>query len=300
MEPHAHRLGLAAVATISDKPVNQDACALAFNSDYPLSGVVVADGLGSQYGADLASAVVANSLSAELAVWEPGRPIDFHALFAIARQRLIGEAGRHRQEISPDIDMTKAYGTTAICALETDRTLMLAYLGNGGIFHIRGNFNTFPSSQLLPWSSINHLNPHTISLDGRNAMYKLLSPRTTPEEAEPSVVTISKDEHCFGDIVLCCTDGVYSFDQTAIGRDSRNNLWISGELSMERFYDALKQFFDEEPSSDDLQSTLQTYLNGLNAAGLVTDDCTVGVVISGKALAYQAQLREKRMAGAAA
>jgi len=286
------RYGLVATATISPKQVNQDACEVAYNPESPLAGVVVADGVGSHYGAEVASAIVASYFANKLKALLPGECLDMRRLFGGAQLFLRNEVEEHLESLPPDLDRDHAFGTTAICVAETANVLTLGYAGNGGIFHIRGNFNTFPSSQLLPWSAINHLNPHALPIEGKNVMYQLLSP-WTPEAAMPSVVTISKDDIRFGDIVLCCTDGIYSYDQTAIGRDDKQNIWISGEEAMARFYRALAGFFEEEPSEQALQKVLDIYLADLAAAGLVHDDCTVGVLITQKALAYQAQLRER-------
>jgi serine/threonine protein phosphatase PrpC len=290
------RFGLAAVKTLGSKQPNQDACAVAANPDHPLSAVVVADGVGSHYGADLASATVAESLGTYLRSLDREMPIDLREAFTFAHARLVHEVERRHDPSSPQIDWTRAFGTTAICAVETKRSIVLAYAGNGAIFHIRGNFNTFGPAQLLPWSALNYLNPHSISLNGKNAMYKLLSPRATSEEIEPAIIEIAKDDAHFGDIILCCTDGIYSFDQVSIGRDGNHNLWISGEASMERFYATLKRFFENEPSIDGLETALETYLAELGEANLVTDDCTVGVVITRKALEFQAARRERQLA----
>jgi two-component sensor histidine kinase len=69
-----------------------------------------------------------------------------------------------------DLDWRNAFGTTVLCAVETIDHIVVGYLGNGAIIHIRGNFTTFPPSQLLPWTAINYLNPHTISQGGKNTM----------------------------------------------------------------------------------------------------------------------------------
>src|SRR5262249_2604018 len=148
--------------------------------------------------------------------------------------------------VPADLDWNSAYGTTVLCAFETPRSIMLAYLGNGAIFHIRGNFNTFPASQLLPWAAINYLNPHSLSQNGKNVLYKLLSPRGRDGEIIPTVLTLGKDQDVFGDIVLVCSDGIHSYDQTAIGTDDEGRLWISGDETVRLFFESLKLFFEQE------------------------------------------------------
>jgi hypothetical protein len=300
MDANTSRHGLAAAATLSHKPVNQDACAVAFNADVPLAGVVIADGLGSHYGADVAARVVVRSIAEDLESLPAGGSLDPRRLFAGAHARLQREVDDRLELLPADLVWSTAFGTTAICAVETDDELIVAYTGNGGVFHIRGNFNTFPASQLLPWTAVNYLNPHSVPRDGKNVMYKIVSPRSRAEEISPSIIRISKDDDTFGDIILCCSDGIYSYDQTSIGRDREQNLWISGGASIARFYAALAAQFEDEPSDGTLETALTTYLKELDTAGLVDDDCTVGVLVTRKALAFQSQLREKRRESALA
>ncbi len=94
-----------------------------------------------------------------------------------------------------------------------------------------------------------------------------------------------------GDIILICTDGVYSFDQVQMGRDSDQKVWISAEPSTTLFFEALNSFFSNSPSQAGLNYCIDTYLVNLKAANLVCDDCTVAVLITQKALEYQDQLK---------
>ena len=291
------RPGLVSVASVSKKDVNQDAAAVCVNHAYPLAAVVVADGLGSHYRAEVGSRLVADTIAEGLRSLPRAQALDCAELFAHAHLRLKAEAESMFEEVPSDLDWSNAFGTTVVCAVETEERLTFAYSGNGGLFHVRGNFNTFPPSQLLPWSVLNYLNPHSIPRDGRNVMYKLIAPRSTADDVNPTAMTISKDDTQFGDIIICCTDGIYSYDQIPIGRDDRQNLWIGTEPAMSRLYAALGTFFNDEPTSEALDRLLQDYVAGLKTDGLVSDDCTVGVLITEKALAFQARLREKRMGG---
>ena len=297
MDSRAFRPGLVSVNSVSKKDVNQDAATIAINEAYPLTAVVVADGLGSHYRAELGATLVAQAIADGLEALPRGQSVDFADLFACAHVRLKMAVESMFETLPPDLDWSNAFGTTVVCAVETEDRLTFAYCGNGRLFHVRGNFNTFPPSQLLPWSALNYLNPHSIPCDGRNAIYKLIAPRSTGDEVHPTIMTVSKDLTHFGDIVICCTDGIYSYDQTPIGRDDRQNLWIGTEPAMSRLYAALAAFFEGEPAQEALDGVLHDYVAGLKSDGLVSDDCTVGVLITEKALAFQAQLREKRADG---
>jgi hypothetical protein len=122
-------------------------------------------------------------------------------------------------------------------------------------------------------------------------MYKLVSARSGPDVIAPSVLRLSKDDTFFGDIIVAVTDGIYSYDQVAIGRDEQQQLWISGEASVARLFAALGRFFSGEITQETLRACLQTYLAELQDAKLVSDDCTVAVLVTAKAIAYQLQRR---------
>jgi serine/threonine protein phosphatase PrpC len=284
--------GLLAAATTSNKIVNQDASALARNSVVPLAGIILADGLGSHYGAEIASRVAATSLRDALELIERACEVDVPHLFANAQQCLERYVGEHAEELPADLDWANAFGTTLLSVIETNDQILIGYLGNGAIFHIRGNFNTFPASQLLPWTAVNYLNPHSVSKAGKNVLYKLLSARSHGSQIDPTVLKLRKDIDVCGDIVLLCSDGIYSFDQTPMGRDSEDNIWISGEESMWLFFEALKGFFvGRDHAETNLQDTIEAYLAELKTRNLVSDDCALGVLITEKALRYQESLR---------
>jgi hypothetical protein len=196
-----------------------------------------------------------------------------------------------------DVDWDAAFGTTALCAVDTPGEIRLGYVGNGAIFHVRANFNTFPSSQLLPWTAVNYLNPHSAPQQGKNVLYQIVAPRATGHVL-PTVVTVGKDSERLGDIVMVCTDGIYSYDQTPMGRDGDGNIWISGEATMALFFEALSRFFaGGSHTDDDLRLALEDYLKEVETKGLATDDCTVGVIVTERALTYQRALRNRRLEG---
>jgi hypothetical protein len=289
---------LVAGATLSIKATNQDAFGVAKNDAAHLSGIVVADGVGSHYAAEIGATVVARAIARGLGSLAASDRLCLRRMYHDAWRDVQRYIDDHADSLPQDIDWQNAFGTTAVCAVETTDGLTLGYVGNGGIFHLRGNFNQFPASQLLPWSALNYLNPHSVPRNGKNVMYKLLAPRSGPEEIAPSVMSLTKDDTSFGDIVVCCTDGIYSYDQVAIGRDDEKNIWISGEPAITRLFDSLSTFFDGEVSDQALAACLERYLAELHAANLVSDDCTVAVLITEKALAFQASMRLRRTAGA--
>lgn len=289
MEELSPTKSLVAGASISAKAVNQDAFQIIKNTKVPLSAAVVADGLGSHYGAEIASSIAVASIGQSMDLLTSSAELDMPAIFCQASRAIAAYLTSHADLLPPNLNMQNAFGTTGICCAETARELVLSYIGNGAIFHIRGNFTEFPQSQLLPWAALNYLNPHSTPKNGKNALYRILSP-FAPDVTHPTVLRITKDDDLFGDIVLICTDGVYSFDQVPMGRDPDRNIWISAEPSILLFMESLKRFFTQSPSQERLQEHLDSYLARLQAANLVTDDCTVCVLMTGKVLQRQREL----------
>jgi len=286
-----------AVASISNKDKNQDSCAVVQNEEASLTAMIVADGIGSHFAADQGSHVVTESAASTLAELGKGSPVDLEDVFRKAHTHLKKHVDDHAEEIPADVDWANAFGTTLLCAVETRRHLLLGYVGNGALVHIRGNFNSFPASQLLPWSAINYLNPHSFSRNGKNVLYKLLSPRSQAPAVSPTVLSLQKDNELFGDIVVVCSDGICSYDQTPIGRDGDGRIWIGSDETLELLFDVLKGFFSREQwTSDALREALSAYLVTLREKNLVTDDCTLGVLITDQALAYQEVLRASAQA----
>jgi serine/threonine protein phosphatase PrpC len=230
---------LVAIATLSPKRVNQDACAVVKNCTSPTLGVVVCDGIGSHQGAEYASAITAASIAEQLDQLpsEEITAIDALAMTRIYRNACTTIADRGaRHEAAGSSPLTESSpGTTALCALELEHSIVLAYCGNGAILHLRENFNEFPESALLPWSAINLLNPHSQPVKGKNQLFKFLSATAGPDEATPSVIVLSKDEQLMGDIVAVVTDGIWSYDQAVIGQNEMG-VWIHAESTLPLLY----------------------------------------------------------------
>ena len=281
---------LVAGASRSPKPVNQDSFAFVRNEKANLSAIIVADGLGSHYGAELASAAAVKKVSELLHAVDSGDEIAMPALFAEAWNSI--QEKMRSTPLPPSLapPAQDMFGTTLLCAIERQDDIVLGYVGNGAIYHIRGNFNTFPPSQLLPWSAVNYLNPHSVPENGQAAITRLLSAKAEAKQIVPTVLTIGKDQEWYGDIILCCSDGICSYDQTPIGYDNEREIWIHSEPAMPLFFAALNTFFHGPFSADGLTACLESYLHDLDARKLMDDDCTAAVLVTGKALEYQCSL----------
>jgi serine/threonine protein phosphatase PrpC len=284
-----------AVATLSLKTVNQDACAVLDDAASGIAGVIVADGIGSHFHSELSSAAACAAMKHSLSIRAAESPPDLLSAFSEANAQLEADLGPLLATLPEGVSPSQAFGTTLLFAGLSSGALHLGYVGNGAIFHLRGDFGDFPPSRILPWTSLNYLNPHTAAADGGPALYKWLSPSANPGQAVPTIMSVTRDLDLRGDVLVVCSDGVYSYDQVPVGLDSSGRPWISGEESMQLLYAELSSFLREgDLTPSTLQRTLDGYLAKMCERNLVDDDCTIGVVISDTALRYHEQRRLPR------
>jgi PPM family protein phosphatase len=281
------RGALCAAASRTCKRINQDAARRFANPALDLYGMAIADGLGSHFGAEEGSALVVAEISRAIegaaSFVAADLPILFDDVNQILTATVLGKA-----DLPPDLDIGAAFGTTAICAVDSRDAWTIGYVGNGAVLHVRGDFNAAPAAQLLPWSAVNLLNPHAVSERGRSALYKFFAPCAPAAQVTPTVLTVSKDDSVFGDMVVLCTDGIASLDQTTVGTDDDGQIWIKGDTSIALLYQHLSAFFAASVLTNAaLEATLAGYLEALESRGLVSDDCTLGVLISPTAIRYQ-------------
>ena len=272
---------LIAVATRSHKTVNQDAGLVVCHSHLPLAGVIVADGLGSHFGAEEAARVATATTAAAIESVRELGSLCLASTFADARRAIERTAHDRAHALPSELNLAEAFGTTLLGALDLPDRLVVGYVGNGAVIHLRGDFLDFPPTQLLPWNAVNYLNPHSRMVRGTNVLYKWLGPQTTLAQSTPTVLDIRKDDLLVGDLFVVCSDGIASLDQTPIGLDADRRMWIRADPSLAMLYSHLKEFIAHRAlTSDALQICLERYLLDLDAADLIGDDCTIGVIVT--------------------
>lgn len=287
------RVCAVSVTPRDDPEHNEDACEAVRVPRAGVRGVVVADGLGSYTQAGRAAREVAREAAAwlETETEHFGRgtlPRLFIHVHTELRKRLREEAGGGEPE-------PQAFGTTLLVGVDAGAELVAAYAGNGAIWHIRGNFDASLAAG-VPWGAVNLLNPHSVLRGGREILYRIVD-AADPSPPVPTVVSVRKDPE-FGDILLLCTDGVYSADQVTHGTDTGGSVWISAEATMVALYDALRELFAAWDGEAELplRDALHACLQRLRAAGMLEDDATVGVIVTADALRHQRAARAARTA----
>lgn len=278
----------------TDKDINQDYISSFINQELNFKGIVLGDGIGSHYKPDVGSKFCVLELVRLLKNCETINELDFNSLFKKVSNSLVKEFESKIDNIEPK----SAYGTTLICILEFEEKFIVAYVGNGSVWHLRGNYpNLISNQRYLPWSAINMLNPHTIEESGKEALYKFFALETLEKQIEPSVITIAKDNFIFGDILIATTDGMYSNDHIQVAKDKEGGLWIQGEKKMEILFNSLKDFSqNKDLNNDTLDNILTSFTEAIKEQKLLDDDTTFGLVYSEKAIEYQ-KLENERNSG---
>jgi len=287
-DAYVYSKSVIATATNTSKSENQDNKGEFEGNNF--NSIFIADGLGSFKYPKIASERVIDFFKAQAEELNSSNAKGHHPKFAevfrLAKQKLIdfaSEAVKDEERNEPNL-----FGTTAITVFETEEKISVAYTGNGAVWHIRGNFNEFPDAYQFPWNAINYLNPHTTPEEGKEALYKLISNTPDFSESVPSIIEFEK-EKSIGEIIMICTDGIYSADQVKVGKNDKG-VWVRYETSMLKFFEYLKHFFKTNThySKESLEETLKLYLEELKPT--LDDDATIGIIITKEVLNYQNQI----------
>jgi len=285
MKNNIYEKSLIATATITNKSENQDCKGEYESNDF--NALFIADGLGSYKYAKLSSERVIDFFVNETKNHqEKILDVKFSEVYKQAKQKLIDFANELTTEEEKHEE--NLFGTTLISVLETENKIKISYTGNGAIWHIRGNFNEFPASYLFPWSAVNILNPHTIPENGKEALFRLISINDDFSECIPSVIELEKDNE-YGDIIMICTDGIYSGDQLKAGKNDKGT-WVKYEPSMLKFFEYVSHYFKSNAlyNKESIEQILKQYLEEIKP--ILDDDATIGIIIPKKTLNYQNEI----------
>jgi len=274
---------LVAHASATKKVENQD-YSIIFEGCF--NAVIVADGIGSLSKAKEGAQEVVTRAE-EILRASNVEDLDLKELFFVIHKDM-QEMVLNKEE-NPE---KNSYGTTLIIAIEYQDKFKVAYVGNGAILHMRGHITDFKKKvYYLPWACVNYLNPHTRPYKGRETLYKHFAYGAADTHVEPTIIEISKDVNGTGDILAICTDGIYSVDHMEVASDEDDTLWIEGtktqQLLIHMTHDFLKEGCHHKIG---LELALNHYLDNLKSIpNAMTDDCSLGLIITEQALKYQNQ-----------
>lgn len=280
---------IAAVSSGTRKVKNQDGFSEAFVECCNARIIAIADGVGSSYKSEVASHYVTQK-TVELvkdAVSSDEHHIDFEKIFDDVQVGLDAEIEeRYASELSGL--KPSSFGTTLIVGIDFPDRFVVAYIGNGSIWHVSGYFNIFPRVVCLPWNAVNLLNPDTTMVDGKEALYKIFYYNGKKKSHNPTVLQISKLREAPGDVFILTTDGVFSADHAIAGKDDEGDIWIPSTPQFGQLHDYLKNYVEgnEDITDDSLQQMLNHYLAHINEAQIMDDDTTLAIFISAEAKAH--------------
>lgn len=254
--------------SLTPKAKNEDFHVTFENSSF--SGVIIADGVGSYSRAKEASKRATEMLKEKiLSLDESHIEENLYQIFSDIEEDL--------NQLGEDNNCIDCYATTLLLAVKLKTKIIIAYLGNGAILHIRNSMSKSKMNQLLSWGISNYLIPHTVkNRDGKESLYRFLSSNrkeSSPEKITPTVLTINREYS--GDVFLLCTDGFYSNDQMTIGKINKTGETLS--VYDKKYIDVLNIIDDFYSNGCLLRVELEKYLGDIREK--LDDDTTIGILV---------------------
>lgn len=279
---------LIACATRSSKHnLNQDYCITVENPEIGAFGFILADGIGSHFKSEISSKFCSEALKKIIENLKSIDELNLESHFNDIKLSLCKYAECTSEFDINSINKNASLGTTLICILDCGKTYQMAYVGNGSIWYISGQFNKFGRNFYLPRNAVNLLNPHSIEEDGRIALCRYLS--ISNAQHNPTIITLSKDQSAPGEIIIASTDGFYSSDKILIGKDNDNKLWIKVDEPVLILFEHLSKLLYRdlnEAKNKDLEVSLYELLDELLKNSIMNDDASIGAIISEKTIEY--------------
>jgi hypothetical protein len=239
-------------------------------------GLILSDGVGSCAYAKRTAEFIANKAKEILEERSALPALSLKDVFQTVHTALLRDIDISKEQ-DDSIDLTQ-FGATLIVCVETPSEFLIGYVGNGAIWHIRGNAFEGLGNRILPWGITNLLNPHTMPENGREVLYKYFSSRNDLEMTDPTVLRFGKDD-IFGDLLFACTDGVYSSDQVATSRVA-SGVWSHVDQPLVLFWEKLAVFLDGNIDESRLNEMMVSYHMELEKSDLVNDDASFGLIVS--------------------
>lgn len=282
--------GILVNGSVTNKTKTQDRHGKFYNSSIGFSGVIVADGIGSMPFAEVAAEYFVENSIKYLENFKE-KKVNISTMFKELHYDFLEFIFKNQYEKQVE-DLENSLGTTFIVAIEYQDCFEIGYIGNGSIFHWRGNFFQFNEKVYhIPWTAFtNYLNPDSIvGNEGKETLIKFFSPNTNEIMITPTIVSISKDNLEFGDILMICTDGIFSFDQAICGVQTSSrpkyleNRWMPYSPQYSLILDSFRAMFQSSQSiigERELQENLDKGLLFLKENKMLDDDATAAIIFS--------------------
>lgn len=228
--------------------------------------IIICDGIG-QFSD---SANAAELIIEELKFWN-GERNNLHGLISRAQELLVDEK----------IDG----GSTLIISnleFKENLDLRMAYIGNGGIIHMHGDFG-FELNSIHRFSNL--MIPH---VDKNGTLIRHISRQSIPSDVQPTFIDISLTAP-FGDIVLFLTDGIVSLEEEQIIVDDSGRIWRNQSEAVSFILNKLHEWLQrncKELSNESLLAFNQEVLEDLKVMGKLEDDASMGIIITEGVLTF--------------
>lgn len=183
-------------------------------------------------------------------------------------------------------------GTTLISAcidrIEEVESLTIAYIGNGSVFHLNGDFFELPSSyndSNRPYRFSNLMVPN---VDKEGVLLRHISHHSSREELIPSFIELSLTG-CNGDIILLFTDGISSLEEDIIVVDDQQRIWRNQSENVSTILNDLHEWLKNNHaviSQEKLDQFLELELTKLKNMKKLEDDASIGIIFTDAVLDY--------------
>ncbi|MGD1847483.1 MAG: protein phosphatase 2C domain-containing protein, partial [Salibacteraceae bacterium] len=240
---------------------SKQGCARVLTSEVsPHQGLLIASGLVATEQDEQGANCVAESM---VNYYRTAQNPSIDEAFEKAQTDVANLIAHNFEEAALTETSENSFQSTAMVALETDQHLELGYLGNGGIFHLRGHYGLFLDDYIVPKLFTNYLMPHVGIDSGKLPLYGFIGP-DNKHQTPPTLHRISKDNQVYGDILILCSDSIFTEEDRDLGRDRHNQLWKRWPHSLTLLLEHLNSFFEQDlHTTDQLQSSLNDFLAAL-------------------------------------
>jgi serine/threonine protein phosphatase PrpC len=247
--------------------------------------VAIADGLGSSLDAHIASALAVKVFLAGVADLDrPANGIETAAVRQIWGRVVRALTHYYKQNALRYHKQPQALQTTLTTVIELADSYLISYLGNGSIFHVRGDFWSFWERR-WPWCVTDLMLGHSfLNETGKDTLYGILAP--TGLTAEVRFLQLWKDT-TYGELLVLCSDGISSPDHLRVGRDANDKLWSEVNPPLDALLNQfLRPYFTQLGPQDDTAAGLARALHTFLQAQTFDDDATIGILVSPRVKDY--------------